>query len=98
MDCCRPRGRSTRGVTTVTIIGRPSCHLCPTAREVVEAVVADLPDEVGDSIEIVEKSIDEDAALYELWWEKIPVVLINDEFHAQWRVSPQLLRQRLETQ
>ncbi|MGY1551174.1 glutaredoxin family protein [Microbacterium sp. A588] len=85
-------------MTTVTIIGRPGCHLCPTAREIVETVVADLPDEVGDRIEIVEKSIDEDAALYELWWEKIPVVLINDEFHAQWRVSPELLRQRLETQ
>lgn len=60
-------------------------------------VVAELPDGVGDDIEIVEKSIDDDPALYELWWEKIPVVLIDDEFHAQWRVSADRLRQRLET-
>lgn len=84
-------------MTTITVIGRPGCHLCPTAREVVETVVAELPDEVGDDIEIVEKSIDDDPTLYELWWEKIPVVLIDDEFHAQWRVSPERLRQRLET-
>ena len=82
---------------TITVIGRAGCHLCPTARDVVEAVVAELPDEIGDDIEVVEKSIDDDPALYELWWEKIPVVLIDGEFHAQWRVSPDRLRQRLET-
>ncbi|HCS61245.1 MAG TPA: thioredoxin family protein [Microbacterium sp.] len=84
-------------MTTITVIGRSTCHLCPTALEIVEMVVAELPDGVGDDIEIVEKSIDDDPALYELWWEKIPVVLIDDEFHAQWRVSADRLRQRLET-
>lgn len=83
-------------MTTVTVIGRSGCHLCPTALEIVETVVAELPDEIGDDIRIVEQSIDDDPALYELWWEKIPVVLIDDEFHAQWRVSPERLRQRLE--
>lgn len=83
-------------MTTITVIGRPTCHLCPTALAVVEQVVAELPDEIGDDIEIVERSIDDDPALHQLWWEKIPVVLIDDEFHAQWRVSPDLLRQRLE--
>lgn len=83
-------------MTTITVIGRPHCHLCPTALGIIEAVVADLPDEIGDSIEIVERSIDDDPALYELWWEKIPVVLIDDELHAHWRVSPDRLRQRLE--
>lgn len=84
-------------MTTITVIGRAGCHLCPTALEIVETVVAELPDEIGDDIEIVERSIDDDAALHELWWEKIPVVLIDDEFHAQWRVSPDRLRRRLET-
>jgi len=84
-------------VTTITVIGKPGCHLCPTALEVVETVVAELPDDTGDRIEIVEQSIEDDPALYELWWEKIPVVLIDGEFHAQWRVSPDRLRERLES-
>jgi len=83
-------------VRTITVIGKPGCHLCPTALEIVETVVAELPDEIGDDIEIVERSIEDDPALYELWWEKIPVVLIDEELHAHWRVSPDRLRQRLE--
>jgi len=83
-------------VTTITVIGKHGCHLCPTALAIVEEVVAGLPDEVGDDIDIVERSIDDDAELHDLWWEKIPVVLIDDEFHAQWRVSPDRLRERLE--
>lgn len=83
-------------MTTITVIGRSGCHLCPTALGIVEAVVAELPDEIGDSIEIVERSIDDDPVLHELWWEKIPVVLIDDELHAHWRVSPDRLRRRLE--
>ena len=82
-------------MTTITVIGKPGCHLCPAALEVVETVVADLPDAIGDEIEIVEQSIETDAELYALWWEKIPVVLIDGEFHAQWRVSPERLRARL---
>lgn len=84
-------------MTTITVIGKPGCHLCPTALEVVETVVAELPDDTGDRIEIVEQSIEDDPALYELWWKKIPVVLIDGEFHAQWRVSPDRLRERLES-
>jgi len=83
-------------VTTVTVIGRAGCHLCPTALGIVEQVIADLPDDLGDDIEIVEKSIEDDPALYELWWEKIPVVLIDDHLHAHWRVSPERLRSALE--
>ena len=81
-------------MTTITVIGKPGCHLCPTALEIVETVVAELPD--GDDIEIVEESIDDDPVLFGLWWEKIPVVLIDGEFHAQWRVSAERLRERLE--
>lgn len=93
------RGQACRealGVTTITVIGKPGCHLCPTALGIVEEVVAALPDEVGDDIEIVERSIDDDPVLHELWWEKIPVVLIDDEVHAYWRVSAEKLRLRLE--
>jgi hypothetical protein len=79
-------------VTTLTLIGKPDCHLCDVAREVVETVVADLPE---DAVEVDERSIVDDPALYALWWEKIPVILIDGSLHAHWRVSPERLRAAL---
>jgi len=79
-------------VTTLTLIGKPDCHLCDVAREVVETVVAELPE---DAVEVQELSIQDDPALYEVWWEKIPVVLIDGELHGHWRVSPDRLRAAL---
>jgi hypothetical protein len=79
-------------VTTLTLIGKPDCHLCDVAREVVETVVAELPE---DAVIVDERSILEDPALYELWWEKIPVVLIDGALHGHWRVSPDRLRAAL---
>ena len=79
-------------MTTVTLIGKPDCHLCDVAREVVETVVAELPE---DSVDVEELSIADDPALYAVWWEKIPVVLIDGELHGHWRVSPDRLRAAL---
>jgi predicted thioredoxin/glutaredoxin len=83
-------------VTTLTLIGKPDCHLCDVASEVIDAVVAELPDAAAEQIEIVEASIQDDPALYDLWWEKIPVILIDGELHSHWRVSPDRLRHALE--
>ena len=85
-------------MTTLTIISKPDCHLCDVAREIVETVVADLPDQPGsgnDDIEVTELSILDDPALYAQWWEKIPVILIDGRLHAHWRVSPDRLRAAL---
>ena len=79
-------------MTTLTLIGKPDCHLCDVAREVVETVVAELPE---DAVEVEERSIADDPALYAQWWEKIPVVLIDGELHGHWRVSPDRLRAAL---
>ncbi|WP_426321463.1 glutaredoxin family protein [Microbacterium sp. E-13] len=79
-------------MTTVTLIGKPDCHLCDVAREVVETVVADLPE---DAVAVEELSIADDPSLYAKWWEKIPVVLIDGELHGHWRVSPDRLRAAL---
>ncbi|MFB7892677.1 glutaredoxin family protein [Microbacterium sp. NPDC056044] len=79
-------------MTTVTLIGKPDCHLCDVAREVVETVVAELPE---DAVDVEELSIADDPALYAQWWEKIPVVLIDGELHGHWRVSPDRLRAAL---
>lgn len=82
-------------MTTLTIIGKPDCHLCDVANEVVEAVLADLPDERASQIEVDQRSILDDPALYAQWWEKVPVVLIDGELHAHWRVAPDRLRDAL---
>jgi hypothetical protein len=79
-------------VTTLTLIGKPDCHLCDVAREVVETVVAELPE---DDVVVEERSILDDPALYAVWWEKIPVVLIDGTLHGHWRVSPERLRAAL---
>jgi glutaredoxin len=74
---------------TVTLIGKPGCHLCDVAREVIEKVCA----ETGSSWD--EKDINQDAELYRLYWEQIPVVLVDGEQHTFWRVDPQRLRRAL---
>ncbi|MFF8186530.1 glutaredoxin family protein [Microbacterium sp. NPDC016588] len=82
-------------MTTLTLIGKPDCHLCDVAEQIVETVVGGLPAEVADRLVIEQASIAEDTALYERWWEKIPVVLIDGELHAHWRVSADRLRAAL---
>ncbi len=79
-------------MTTLTLISKPDCHLCDVAREIVDTVVADLPD---GAVDVQEASILDDPALYEQWWEKIPVVLIDGRLHAHWRLSADRLRTAL---
>lgn len=82
-------------MTTLTIIGKPDCHLCEVAGGVVEQVLAGLPDDTAERVVVVEESILDDPALYEQWWEKIPVVLIDGTLHAHWRVGAQRLHDAL---
>tara|TARA_R110002020_G_scaffold35673_14_gene107503 strand:- start:948 stop:1256 length:309 start_codon:yes stop_codon:yes gene_type:complete len=82
-------------VPTITVIGKPDCHLCDVAEGVVERVLADLPERVASRIEVIESSIADDPDLYAKWWEKIPVVLIDGQLHAHWRVAPDRLREAL---
>ncbi|MFE9554333.1 glutaredoxin family protein [Streptomyces sp. NPDC006692] len=70
----------------VTLIGKPGCHLCDDAQEVIEAVCA----ETGASWE--KKDITRDEALYKEYWEQIPVVLVDGEQHTFWRVDPARLK------
>jgi hypothetical protein len=84
-----------RGVTTLTLIGKPECHLCDVAEEIVHAVIADLPERVADAVTLERQSILDDPVLFEAWGEKIPVVLIDGELHAHWRLSADRLRDAL---
>ncbi len=77
------------GGPRVTLIGKPGCHLCDEAREVVARVTAEL----GEEYE--ELSILDDEALKQRYWEQIPVTLVDGEQHDFWRVSADRLRAAL---
>jgi len=81
---------SRENARTVTLIGKPGCHLCDVARDVVVRVCA----ETGAVWE--ERDINQDAELYRRYWEQIPVVLVDGAQHDFWRVDPQRLRAALE--
>lgn len=73
----------------VTLYGRPGCHLCEDAREVIARVCADL----GESF--TEVDIDEDPALLERFAEEIPVTFVDGRQHDFWRVDEVRLRAAL---
>lgn len=73
----------------MTLVGKPGCHLCDEAREVIKKVCA----ETGASWD--ERDITADEQLYSAYWEQIPVVLIDGEQHTFWRVDPDRLRRAL---
>jgi glutaredoxin len=74
---------------TVTLIGKPGCHLCDDARAVVRRVAA----QTGAAVE--ERDITRDPELHDRYWEQIPVVLVDGEQHTFWRVDEARLRAAL---
>jgi hypothetical protein len=80
----------------LTLIGKPGCHLCDDAREIVLAVVAEVSaDAAAPKLSLDELSILDDAALAEQYAEEIPVLLVDGEMHAYWRVDPVRLKTAL---
>ena len=76
---------------TLTLIGKPGCHLCDEAREAVHGVIAALPDG-APAVEVVERNILEEPDLREQYVEDIPVILVDGRMHTYWRVDPARLR------
>ena len=70
----------------LTLVGKPGCHLCDEARVIVARVCA----ETGTSWD--EVSVLDEVGLFDLYWEKIPVLLIDGVVHDFWRVDPDRLR------
>lgn len=73
----------------VTLITRAGCHLCEEARDVVARVAADT------GVPWAEREIGGDADLERAYGELVPVVLVDGEQHAYWRVDEQRLRSAL---
>lgn len=78
-----------RPVRLVTLVRKPGCHLCDDAQAVVEKVCGEL------DVTWEQKDISQDPQLHDLYWEQIPVVLIDGAQHTFWRVNEQRLRKAL---
>jgi hypothetical protein len=73
----------------VRLIGKPDCHLCDQARAVITGVCADL------GVAWDERSILDDPELADLYWEQIPVTLVDGVVVATWTVDASALRAAL---
>ena len=71
------------------LVGKPGCHLCDVAREVVETVCADT------DTEFAEISIFDDPRLAARFADQIPVLLVDGQIHEMYRVNPDRLRAAL---
>ncbi|WNM24207.1 glutaredoxin family protein [Demequina capsici] len=69
----------------VVLYSRQGCHLCDEGRGVVQAVCADR------GVLWTEVDIDADPALKERYGEEVPVVTVDGETVAFWRIEPTLL-------
>lgn len=76
---------------SLTLIGKPGCHLCDEARDVVAQVVDGLAGD-GVAVDVQERSILGDADLEARWRDDIPVVLVGTALHDRWRVDAARLR------
>jgi hypothetical protein len=73
----------------VTLVHARGCHLCESARRVIEAVRA----EVGFDLEEID--IAGDAELERRYRERIPVVLVDGQEAFTYFVHPDALRRRV---
>jgi glutaredoxin len=73
-------------VRTITLYGRPDCHLCDDARAVLERL----------DHEFTEVNIEDDDELFKRYLERIPVVTLDGEELFEFFVDEDALRARLQ--
>lgn len=76
----------------VTLISKPGCHLCTLARQVIVRVTDEM--NVGWQEQSILDLQDPDP----MWWEQLPVTLVDGRQHDYWRVSESRLRAALSEQ
>jgi glutaredoxin len=78
-------------VATLTLYGRPGCHLCDDARAQLLALRAEL------GFDLVEHDIEADDDLHRRYLERIPVIVLDGEELFDFFVDERVLRERLDT-
>ena len=79
-------------MSSVTLYGRPGCHLCDEARQRIEALRAE-----GLDFHLDEINIEEDERLHSAYLERIPVVWVDGAIVSELRLDPAILRASLDT-
>ena len=74
----------------LTLYGKPGCHLCHEARDVVKRVLLDR------DLGLEEIDITLDPALFARFGERIPVLELDGEILFEFVVDEDLLQQRLD--
>jgi glutaredoxin len=77
-------------VPLVTLYGKPGCHLCDDAREIVERVRAEHP------FELREVDVSLDPGLHREYGERIPVLELDGEELFEFHVDGPALAQRVD--
>jgi glutaredoxin len=77
-------------VGRLTLYGKPGCHLCHDAREVVKRAL------LGRDVALEEVDITLDPALFARYGERIPVLELDGEILFEFVVDEDLLQQRLD--
>jgi glutaredoxin len=77
-------------VRTITLYGKPGCHLCETARAVVERVQAER------EFRLEEIDVSLDPVLHGRYGERIPVLELDGEELFEFFVQEASLRERLD--
>jgi glutaredoxin len=82
----------------LTLYSKPGCHLCEEALIAIESVLSDIKAQNSSDVQIDlnEFNILEDEALLAAYAEEIPVLQINGETHAYWRIDQDRFRAALE--
>jgi glutaredoxin len=77
-------------VTTITLYGKPGCHLCEDARAALERVGTER------RFELEEVDVSLDPALHQEYGERIPVLAVDGEELFEFFVDEASLRERLD--
>ncbi|HYP48142.1 MAG TPA: glutaredoxin family protein [Thermoleophilaceae bacterium] len=77
-------------MAVITLYGKPGCHLCEEAREVIDAVRAERP------FILEEVDVTLDPLLHRRLGERIPVVALDGEELFDYVVDPRALRETLD--
>jgi glutaredoxin len=77
-------------VPLVTLYGKPGCHLCDSARAVVQRVLAER------HFELEEVDVSLDPVLHRRYGERIPVLSVDGEELFEYFIEEKPLRERLD--